>query len=106
MTDELTPEAAIPLIEEFWDLPAGYFFKLRQGEYDAGGAERFEALLRSIRTSDNAPLPRRFVALIWMVPSFMEWQIDRVSERGGDAESLQRDIVRVRNALNDVLGAP
>ena len=36
----------------------------------------------------------------------MEWPIERVLERGGDVESLRRDITRLRNAVNDLFGAP
>jgi hypothetical protein len=36
----------------------------------------------------------------------MEWQLDRVRENGGDVELLKRDIERLHNALNRVLGVP
>jgi hypothetical protein len=74
--------------------------------YEAGGAERFEALLRLIAVSEATTLPRRFVSLTWIVPSFMEWQIERVLEKGGDVEALKQDITKLRNVLNDLLGAP
>jgi hypothetical protein len=106
MSEKLTPAAAIPRVEEFWDLPNGYFFKLREGTYESGGAERVEAVLRSIAVSGESELPRRLVSLTWMIPTFMEWQVERVGERGGDVEALRRDIARLRNAVNELLGAP
>jgi hypothetical protein len=106
MSGRLTPEEAVPQIEEFWDLPHGYFYRLRRGDYDPGGAQRFEALLNSIDFGQSLGVPRRLVALIWTVPTFMEWQIERVTEVGGDVEALKRDVVRLRNALNNLLGAP
>jgi hypothetical protein len=37
---------------------------------------------------------------------FMEWQVERVAQRGGDVEQLKRDVVRLRNALDSLLGVP
>ena len=105
MAQRVTPDAAIPLVEDFWDID-GYFFKLRQGDYAPGGAERFESVIRSIDVSDGSRLPRRLVSLTWMVPTFMEWQVERVMEKGGDVDGLRRDITMLRNALNELLGAP
>jgi hypothetical protein len=92
-------------VEEFWDLD-GYFFKLRQGEYETGGAQRLQSLLKSIDIRDDSDLPRRLVSLTWMIPSFMEWQIERVEEQRGDTEALKRDIEGLRNTLNEFLGVP
>jgi hypothetical protein len=36
----------------------------------------------------------------------MEWQEERVAEEGGDAEALKQHAVRVRNALDELLGVP
>jgi hypothetical protein len=105
MPGRLRPTEAIPLLEEFWDLD-GYFFKLRHGDYEAGGAERLQALLTSIEVSDETDLPRRLVSLTWMIPMFMEWQVERVREKSGDTEALKRDIDRLRNTLNEFLGFP
>ena len=93
-------------LEEQWDIPNGFFYRLRQGDYDPRGADAVERILLSIDVDDEAQLPRRFVSLTWWIPTFMEWQVDRVREKGGDAESLKRDIIRLRNALDKVLGVP
>jgi hypothetical protein len=37
---------------------------------------------------------------------FMEWQKERVEGEGGDVEALARDVVRVRNTLDELLGVP
>jgi hypothetical protein len=105
MAGHVSPAEAIPLVEEFWDLD-GYFFKLRQGEYETGGAQRLQSLLKSIDIRDDSDLPRRLVSLTWMIPSFMEWQIERVEEQRGDTEALKRDIEGLRNTLNEFLGVP
>ncbi len=93
-------------LEEAWDFPDGVLFRLRQGDYDPAGIAELLKLLSSISLDDDSPLPRRFVSLTWWMPMFMEWQKERVAEEGGDVAGLERDAVRVRNALDELLGVP
>ena len=104
MSDDLA--AAIERLEAFWDLPDGVLYRLRQGEYDPKGIDEVVQMLESLTVDEEAALPRRFVSLTWYLPSFMEWQVERVQERGGDVEGLKRDTVRVHNALDELLGVP
>jgi len=101
----MQPNDAIPLIDVEW-APAGFFGMLREGTFDPIAFARCELLLRSIEVSDEAPLPRRFVAVTWYMPLFMSWQIERVQEKGGDVPALKRAIDRVEGILEDVLGIP
>lgn len=105
MSGEVLPIEAIPRLEEFWDM-TGFFGKLRAGIFDANEVERIESLLLSILIDDEIPIPRRFVSLTWWIPTFMEWQLERVEEQGGDAERLKLDIVRLRNVVDSILGVP
>jgi hypothetical protein len=97
---------AIRCLEDAWDFPDGFFFRLRQGEYDASAVGGVIEILRSVDVDDESLLPRRFVSLTWWIPMFMEWQAERVAESGGDVDGLQRDVVRLRNVLDEVLGVP
>lgn len=98
--------AAIRALEEQWDIPDGFFYRLRQGDYDPRGTVLVENILRSLAIDEEMRLPRRFVSLTWWIPMFMEWQAERVREAGGDAEAVLRDSVRLRNALDEVLRVP
>lgn len=110
MADErrarLTPEAAIPKVESLWDLPDGGLYRLREGEYMPGLGQEIADVLSSIEVDEQGVLPRRLVSLTWIIPTFMEWQIERVEERAGDVAALRRDITLVGNELNRVLGFP
>jgi hypothetical protein len=99
-----TPQQAIPELEKLWEV-GGFFGRLRQGDYDMNGVGGVEQLLRAIQIDDTG-LPRRLVSLTWWIPMFMEWQVERVAQRGGDVEQLKRDVVRLRNALDSLLGVP
>jgi hypothetical protein len=105
MSRGLTPEQAIPELEKLWDFE-GFFGRLRQGDYDKNGVGMVEQLLGTIQVDDGTALPRRFVSMTWWIPTFMEWQVERVEERGGDVEQLKRDVVRLRNVLDSLLGVP
>ena len=105
MNEELTPQQAIPELEKLWAV-SGFFGRLRQGDYDPDGVGVLEQLLSAIQIDDNTALPRRLVSLTWWIPMFMEWQVERVAQRGGDVEQLKRDAVRLRNLLDSLLGVP
>jgi hypothetical protein len=104
MDEALTPQQAIPELEKLWEV-GGFFGRLRQGDYDTNGVGGVEQLFRAIQIDDTG-FPRRFVSLTWWIPMFMEWQVERVAQRGGDVEQLKRDVVRLRNALDSLLGVP
>lgn len=99
-------EDAIRRLERAWGFPEGVFFRLRQGDYDPEGIDEVVKFLRSLALDDDVLLPRRFVSLTWWIPTFMEWQEERVAEAGGDAEALKQHAVRVRNVLDELLGVP
>jgi hypothetical protein len=106
MGERVSPEAAIPLVEAFWDLPDGALFRLRDGYYEPGWGERLAERLSSIELDEATRLPRRLGSLTWTIPTVMEWQVERVAERGGDIAALRREITVVRNALDRLLGTP
>jgi hypothetical protein len=98
--------AAIFELERFWEAPNGYFYRLRQGDYDPQGAAAVDKLLNSIEVSEDSELPRRLVSLAWYIPMFMEWQIERVEKAGVDTVALRRDIDRLLAAVEKLLGVP
>ncbi|MGI8551265.1 MAG: hypothetical protein ACR2PL_10855 [Dehalococcoidia bacterium] len=106
MSATLQSTATIADLERLWDLPDGYFFKLRQGDYDPAGAGEVERILQSIKVTEDVMLPRRLISLTWLIPTFMEWQVERVRDSGGNVAALTGDIARLRNALNELLGVP
>jgi hypothetical protein len=102
---DLSPNEAVSELTAYWDVPEGFFYKLRQGKYDRDALDRLEAYLCRIRPGED-PLPQRFVALTWTIPTFMEWQAERVGECGGDVGELQAAANRLRSVLNGLLGVP
>lgn len=94
-------------LEDFWTEPSGFLFRLRRGDFDANACEGVLEFLRSLPSpSDDDLLPRRFVALTWYIPGFMEWQVDRVREHGGDIAALHHAIDNARTAVQRILGVP
>ena len=63
-------------------------------------------VLRSIDISYDVDLPKRFVSLIWFIPTSMEWQLERVIKHGGSADGLRVKIQQVRNEVERILGLP
>jgi hypothetical protein len=93
-------------LEAFWELPNGFFYRLRQGDYDPEAADGVIRVLQSLSVGEDELLARRFVSLTWFIPLFMEWQVERVKEQGGDTTALRRHIEQLTNVVSELLGMP
>lgn len=97
--------ALIKLLVNEWDLELGSLGKLRSGTFDGEGFQRLHSLLESIEVKGSS-IDRRLVSLIWYIPLFMSWQIERVREKRGNVEELEDTIERILGVLHKVLGVP
>lgn len=98
----------IKIIEQLefeWDTN-GFFDRVRNGDYDAIYAQGVLKTLRAIDISESDFLPKRLVALLWYLPSFLSWQVERVAEKGGDLTAYTMFITEIHNTLEEVLGTP
>lgn len=101
------PQNDVRNLEIAWMPPDGFLYALRQGDYSADGADALLGLLRTFQIpGDVETLPRRFVALLWYLPSFLSWQRERVAERAGDLGHFDQFADSVRNELERILGVP
>ncbi len=97
----------IKRLESEYDIDRGFLGRLRQGAFDKEGLDRLLSVLKSIDFGHAKSIDRRLVSLLWLIPTLMEWQRERVAEKGGDITQLQRwASTRVQSALNKVLGMP
>jgi hypothetical protein len=97
-------EPTIFQLEEEWEKPFGFFGCLREGDFDPDGFKRVENLLKNLNTDMLGN--RRLISLIWYIPLFMNWQKERVFEKGGDISALERSTNILQGILEDVLGVP
>lgn len=100
------PSELIQALSREYDQEDGFLGQLRSGVFDPNGLRRLEATLASIQLSDAEFINRRLVALLWLIPTIMSWQLERVAEQGGNTKALSDGINRVQGRLYDVLGAP
>jgi hypothetical protein len=88
-----------------WDTN-GFFDRVRRGDYDAKQAQGIIETLRAISIGEDEQLPKRLVSLLWYLPSFLGWQVERVAENGGDRTAYERFVAEITNVLEEVLGTP
>jgi len=79
---------------------------VRQGFFDGDHFERVLTLISGLVVEDSDVVPRRAVSLLWTIPIFMEWQVERLKEAGGDLAAYDMAITRMRNELERLLGIP
>lgn len=93
-------------LEKEWKQPEGFFGRLRTGVFELTGFEKVVKILESVQLEDTATLDRRFVSLTWYIPTFMDWQRERLQERGGSVQELEIAINKIQGLLERVLGIP
>ena len=96
----------VDLLEAEWAPEDGFFWKLRQGAFDARDFERARSVLARLSFQEDANLPRRLVSLLWYIPCFMEWQGPRVKEGGGDVDAYSNATATMTNLVEELLGVP
>lgn len=94
----------IPKLEKEWD-QNGFLGALRSGNFQTERYKQFINLLQNIE-AENELIDKRLVALTWYIPLFMNWQKERVLEKGGDIELLDTVINQVTTLLEEKLGVP
>ena len=98
--------SVIANLEREWDFESGFFGGLRRGQFDRASLNRLIRTLDLIDPQGDTVVNRRVVSLLWYMPIFMGWQIDRVQEAGGDAAEFDRAITQVQNSVERILGVP
>jgi hypothetical protein len=102
----VTYEQQIELLESEWSPDDGFFWCVRQGQFDSAVYQRALKKISTISIAEDAQLPRRVVSLLWYIPLFMQWQVDRVRENGGDTIAYSRAITAMTNEVERLLGVP
>ena len=101
-------DAVVERLDREW-LEDGFLYKLRDGEFDMAGYVRFENVLNTARQLDDKSsktIHREFVRLLWFVPQFVEWQTQRLIDRGADREIVYGASSNIRELVGSVLGEP
>ena len=106
--NEEKEEVFIGMLEKEWAQDHGFFGKARQGVFDEESAKRIETVLGEIEAhlQNDAFLSRRLVTLIWFIPLFLEWQIERIRDKGGNVDEFCRFRKTCDNLVFRILSLP
>lgn len=102
----MTYETEIEAVESEWAAEDGFFWRVRQGHFLLSDFERAMMKLSKITVGEASELPRRLVSLLWYIPLFMQWQVERVEEMKGDVSGYMTAIARMTNEIERILGVP
>lgn len=93
-------------LETHWDSD-GFLDAVRRGHFVPSDANAFLGLVRGIAIGEDESVPKRLLSLLWYLPSFLEWQKERVAETSpAQAPAYERFVTEVHNVLEEVLGIP
>jgi hypothetical protein len=99
-------EIEIEILESEWSTDDGFFWQIRQGCFNVGAFERALKKVAAISIAEDFDLPRRLVSLLWYIPLFMEWQVERILENNGDMVAYTKAITIITNEIERLLGVP
>jgi hypothetical protein len=97
-------EEQILLLESAWDLE-GFLGCLRDGEFDNDLYHEFILLLRSISFDEDALIPKKVITLLWYIPLFMDWQLERI-QNVISSKDYNLKKTSIENELERILGVP
>jgi hypothetical protein len=96
----------IEALESEWSPDGGFFWRIRQGQFSNDDFQRALKKLSAISITEGSDVPRRVVSLLWYVPIFMHWQVERVQENKGDVAAYLRAMTTMTNEIERLLGVP
>lgn len=99
-------EKDIEALESEWSPEDGFFWRVRQGHFAPNDFERALRKVLAINIAEDANVPRRVVSLLWYIPLFMQWQVERVQENKGDVTAYAKAITAMTNEVERLLGVP
>ena len=78
-------EKEIEALESEWSPEDGFFWRVRQGHFTPNDFDRALKKVSAISIAEDPDVPRRIVSLLWYIPLFMQWQVERVQENKAGA---------------------
>lgn len=99
---------SIQLLEEEWNNveEIGFFGELQSGSFNVEKFKRVQGILRSIEVPAGETIDKRFIEVVWFIPTFMRWQQDGWRLEGRDTRQLDEAISYVEQRLTSILGLP
>ena len=108
MTQSANINQLVTKLDNEW-LEDGFLYQLRECKFDDTGYIRFEGLLNTVKQLDDKSSPsidRNLVRLLWFIPQFMEWQTERLIDRGNEPEKVHGANSNIREMIGAILGEP
>ena len=99
-------EKEIEMLELEWEPDSGFFWQVRQGCFDADEFNRALKKVSAVSIAKDADVPFRLVSLLWFIPLFMEWQVERVGRNGGDKAAYKMAVTKMTDEVMRLLGVP
>lgn len=99
-------EDFIGRIESEWESENGFFWQIRQGQYHRVDFDRALSKIVAVPSPTENSIPLRLVSVLWYAPLFMQWQLDRVRESGGDVKEYTLAANKLSAEVERILGVP
>ena len=93
----------ILVLEKAWS--EGFFYELRSGNINENELEQLKQHFDSFSFNDH-DINKEFVSLLWIIPTFITWQKERLLKSGYSEEIINEVYNYFYNKCEDILGIP
>lgn len=85
---------------------SGFFFEIRSGIFRIDEYEKVLMALKGISAHPMNSMEKELITLIWIIPTFVTWQKDRLLSNGMDDELYTAIYNSLYNECENILGIP
>jgi hypothetical protein len=89
-------------LEEAWE--NGFFFNLRYGKFKEDQYQKLRTVFEAVPS--NVDLDKRLVSLLWFIPTFIQWQEERLLQAGMEKGKINEVYDFFYNECEAILGLP
>ncbi|MBI1183447.1 hypothetical protein GC194_04215 [bacterium] len=97
-------EELTSILDNSWT--KGFFYSLRNGVVDKSDFAILLNGLSRFSATHYTSFPKEFVSLIWFIPTFIDWQEERLLDNGVEKEEFKMIYDSMCNECERILGLP
>lgn len=101
-------ERIIKLLDNAWEMEEGFFYEIRNRNFDLKKGNGLHSLLQKIDLEKAKTIDKKLVRLLWYIPIYLDYQKDTLKPVLSDEKYTEyvRCANRIQGEVERILGCP